>query len=629
MVGEGLHRPAVVLLLVAGLVLALAGCGPEDESFQARVGALEWSLGLDAAKPGMDGAFVLTLTNRGSRAVRLGDGEAVLVAEVGEWGDLGRVASGRAALPGQIAPGSSARVALSLPTRPEWPDSFTVRALVSPVGESGAGIAVAEADFRPGAILVRALWPPGGYVDFPPGDSLILEFEPAVSLESLTSSLTLAPYGGPGPSGEDGPSGDRRPLVLEVREAPEYGPAAYEVRPVDGLEPFTRYSLSISAALKTRDGSVTMGRDRAVVFSTGPVAGLYEASWRPVWSPDGSKVAWVAPHPEGGLALYVGDVSTMRARAVAGRSAGGFDVAGSAPAFGSDGTDLYFGTRTASGVSVARLDLAGGKTDVLIAARDLGDADPVALSVSPDGAFLAVETNLGAADAHSDVMKQVWVYNLARHELLPGLGRAFSNPLVGWSGSRLLFATTYVDGSGRSWDHSHHFRYDLYTFEPAGRPGQTREVLLLGGGRLENVGGYSSACADVDLLAYWSWVAEDLGGRIVHTPRDIWLVRGLNRGPVVPPVRLTSGGSYREVALSPDGSRVAAARARAGSLDLVVVAVSDGAERMLTGGPAAEMAPSWSPTGRRLAFLEGSASGLRVGLVDLETGVLQFFTIGP
>lgn len=629
MVREGFRRLAVVLLLVAGLVLSCAGCGGEEESFQARVGALEWSLSLDTTQPGADAAYVLTVTNRSSRVVRLGEAEAVLVADVGEWGDLSRVESARAALPGQIAPGSSVQVALSLPTRAEWPDSFAVRALVNPVGDPGAGITVAEVESRPGAICVRALWPPSGYVDFTPGDSLILEFEPGVSLESLTSSLTLVPYEDPRPAGENGLDGDGRPLALEVREAPEYGPAAYEVRPVDGLEPFTRYSLSISATLKTCDGSVTMGRDRAVVFSTGPVAGLYEASWRPVWSPDGSKVAWVAPHPEGGLALWVGDVSTMRALAVAGRSAGGLDVAGSAPAFGSDGTDLYFGTRTASGVSVARLDLASGKADVLIASRDLGQADPVALAVSPDGAFLAVETNLGAADAHSDMMKQVWVYDLARHELLPGLGRGFSNLLVGWSGPRLLFATTYVDESGRSWDHAHRFRYDLCAFEPAGGAGQTREVLLLGGGRLENVGGYSSARAEVDLVAYWSWVAEDLGGRIVHTPRDVWLVRGLTGGPVAPPVRLTTGGSYREVALSPDGSRVAAARAQAGSWDLVAIAVSDGTEETLVGGPTAEMAPSWSPTGRWLAFFEGSGSGLRVGLVDVETGGLQFFTVGP
>ena len=57
------------------------------------------------------------------------------------------------------------------------------------------------------------------------------------------------------------------------------------------------------------------------------------------------------------------------------------------------------------------------------------------------------------------------------------------------------------------------------------------------------------------------------------------------------------------IALSPDGTRVATARIRNGNADVFVFGVARELWTMITTNPLVDMAPVWSPDGRRLAFL--------------------------
>jgi Tol biopolymer transport system component len=75
------------------------------------------------------------------------------------------------------------------------------------------------------------------------------------------------------------------------------------------------------------------------------------------------------------------------------------------------------------------------------------------------------------------------------------------------------------------------------------------------------------------------------------------------RRPGAPPLRLVSSpGTIRHPALSPDGRQVAFTDDRAGSADIWVVGVNGTGLRRLTDHPAEDSWPTWSPDGTRIAF---------------------------
>jgi len=79
---------------------------------------------------------------------------------------------------------------------------------------------------------------------------------------------------------------------------------------------------------------------------------------------------------------------------------------------------------------------------------------------------------------------------------------------------------------------------------------------------------------------------------------DLWLMPVGGK-----PRRLTEDGFYEtDAAWSRDGKRIAYASDKAGTEDLYVRDVASGSEQRVTSLPGAEVAPTWSPDGRALAF---------------------------
>lgn len=609
---------AVAVLVSAVLLLtaAAAGCarrpsGPGPAGLGADPGqvarALQWNL---ASDPGSAGTYRLTFTNPGTTPVGTQGLVAFVRAEVGEPSGYPR--SVEVSLPADVAPGGSASVSLDLPTQADWPDSFTVVALVGlPTGGTGnqggtgqtgnapatgtAPVEVARAVLTPGAIAAAAVWPDPDCVDFPPDGYLLLKFTPAVSRDSLEAALSIQPT-----------------VPFSLKPDTNGDPGTFEIHPASPLAPYTLYTVQLAADLLSADGKTRMGRPRAFRFSTGPAApGLFSP---PAWSADGSRVAWTAPGPKGGVSLYVGEVATMKARPVV------TGVQGGTPSWGAGNRDLYYVGLDSGRPAVCRFDAATGASLVLVRAADIGNPGRVEVLARPAGRYLAIEADYGAVDAHSDLMKAVYLYDLDARSLTRLPEHGLNTSVVGWSGSALLYAGTY-----RNYDNSHHFRYDLFAYDPAAGT----ERALLGGGELDNAAGYSVAAA-APVGAYWTFQALSLGVTIVHRPSTVWMMWGLDQTDVPAPVQATPDDlSYRDVALSPDGTLAAAAKAVGGSWDLVVFDTGEFIERSLASGPAAQFAPAWSPDGTRIAYVTAEGNGWSVIVDNPATDVSAAFTINP
>ena len=87
---------------------------------------------------------------------------------------------------------------------------------------------------------------------------------------------------------------------------------------------------------------------------------------------------------------------------------------------------------------------------------------------------------------------------------------------------------------------------------------------------------------------------------------------------------LTEGtGWVNTLSISDDGEQVAVSRARGGESSIDVVPFKGGPPRTVAGTSAEELGPSWSPDGKRLAFVRLDSAGSRLMVADFPDGVIQ------
>lgn len=590
-----------LVLLLAGLpVLSLAGCRPRVEqlTLDALARELEWTL-----TPLSTDTYLLECFNRLPDPVALAGLGVHLEALTAAGMVVGL--TDPISLPDRLAAKATLTFDFSLPVAALWPDQFTVAAVVA-AGTPPQSVQVDSISRTPGDIFLTSLWPEDQQVDYPPSQDnhLVLSFDQPIDLASLSEELSFDPA---------------LDFTLE-RGDPDLSdagrtPFTVKVRPTTALRPFTHYRLTVGAGLTTADGSGTiMGRPRGITFST---AGVHRDWWSqpPVWSPDGGKVAWVAPSSGGRAALWLGEVATLGSVELAG------DVLPATPAFSADSQRVYYTAAVDGRLAVKVIDLATRSSGLLIEPSRLAGAYAGRLLSSPGGRFLAVEAELGGVDAHSDLQSEVYIFNLESGVLTRLPGNGFTRRLVGWLGERPVYAETY-----ENYDHGHLFRYDLAVFDPVEGAPRT----LIPAGRLECVADFGLAGARG---AYSTWEARSMPFHILHQPTDVWYLSGLDGETPPDPARLTTGGHYRQAVPSPDGTVIAAAKVVEGSWDVVLLnPVAAGTETLIAGGPAAQSAPAWSPDGTRLAYIEAEGYRGRVVLVDPITRASGSFppaTIGP
>lgn len=95
------------------------------------------------------------------------------------------------------------------------------------------------------------------------------------------------------------------------------------------------------------------------------------------------------------------------------------------------------------------------------------------------------------------------------------------------------------------------------------------------------------------------------------------------------PLQLTESASVSDPQLSPDGRAVVYADDRGdGGSDLFLMPAAGGDARNLTRSPARELAPRFSPDGRRLAYLSDAPGEPQLFVLDLRAGAGRALTVG-
>jgi serine/threonine-protein kinase len=398
-----------------------------------------------------------------------------------------------------------------------------------------------------------------------------------------------------------------------------------------------------------RGGAVASGFNRRMAPITFAV-GVEE--W-PAWSPDGSRLAYVA-EVDGYRQIFVRTLATGEERRVThGRRD---DIQ---PAWAPDGRRLAF-VRAVSdngklepadlngwysdGGDVWTLDLATGREGRLVA----GAFGP---SWSPDGARLAFDADWAGP-------RRVWIADAAAglnpRQLTSDSSDAVVHAGPRWSpdGRRLVFRriektlsdiVTADARTGATTPVTHDAAFDL---DPAWAADGRRIYFASSRGGGLNVWRVAVA-ADGRAAGAPEQLTTGAGDDVEPTPspdgrRLAFAVRGINSDLWALPVSPTTGGPTgapaplvvtsrveSRGAWSPDGRTVAFNSDRAGEMNLWLHDVQERRDRRITSGPGGDYQPSWSPDGRWLAFFSARAGNSDIWTVSVADGRLTRLTQDP
>jgi serine/threonine-protein kinase len=394
-------------------------------------------------------------------------------------------------------------------------------------------------------------------------------------------------------------------------------------------------------------GSIASGFNRRMIQLT---SGEGVEEW-PAWSPDGSRLAYVA-EADGFRQIFIRTLATGEERRITRERRDAIQ-----PSWSPDGRRLAFVRASADSGQLAPSDLNGWyfeggdiwTVDVTSGATNHLVTGAFGPAWSPDGAHLAFDAAWAGG-------RRIWISDstgLNPRQLTSDSSEAVIQAGPRWSpdGRRLVFrriegttsdlltadvaSATIVrftqDAAAEldpAW--SPDGRWIYYSSDRGGGMNVWREQVDAGGrpGAREQL--TTGAGADVEPAP-----APD-GRRLAFAVRglnsDLWRlpvspVTGAAAGqpaPVIVSTRVESRGAW-----SPDGRTIAFNSDRLGEMNIWLHDVASGADRQLTHGAGGDYQPQWTPDGRTLAFFSARGGSLDVWTVSVDDGRLVRLTRDP
>ncbi|CCH30874.1 amidohydrolase family protein [Actinosynnema sp. NPDC047251] len=300
----------------------------------------------------------------------------------------------------------------------------------------------------------------------------------------------------------------------------------------------------------------------------------------PAWSPDGRQIAFTSDR-QGGEDIWTVDVRSGAVRRITSAA-----TAETHPTWHPDGRSIAY----VQGNAVESVDLATGAVRTVVPA---GPGFVGAPSWSPDGKRLAfLRGGQGGRTlqvSEAGVVRQVGDYR----DVFPFPPRWRDADELVYGANGHIAVTRVSTGASREIPFSATFQLKRDRYERKAHDFDSR--------RPKPVRGIAGPALSPD------------GGSVVFKAlNDLWLLPVGGR-----PEQLTRDGFHEsDPAWSRDGTRIAYASDKAGSIDLYALDVATRREQRLTSSPGAEVAPAWSPDGKALAFQDQNAQTLTLDLAS-------------
>ncbi len=368
-----------------------------------------------------------------------------------------------------------------------------------------------------------------------------------------------------------------------------------------------------------REIAFASGGDIWSVASSGGDARLLVADAandrRPLFSPDGLRLAFVSTRTGGGD-IYVLTLASGGVRRVT--SDDGLEQL---DGWSADGRWIYFSSTSRDVAGMNDIFRAPAQGGTAMAVSDERYVNEFGAAPSPDGRRLALVARGIASNqwwrngsSHLD-QSELWLRNLDGPPVYTPLTRRDARQVWPmWSpDGRALFYVSDRGGAENIWTRA--------VAADASASGRERQVTSFKAGRVlwPSIGGEGRTIVFERDFGIWTLDTASGAARQVPIVR-----RGAPTAP--PPERVRQTATFSDLALSPDGRKVAfVARG-----DVFAASAKEGGDAArVSATPEVESQPVWAPDSRRLAYVSSRGAGHQIYLYDFADSSESALTAGP